>query len=293
MEQYMVNRENTTNENLYNFQANNSSSNPITPMLIMKKLLSSLQLENMLSDYLLSLRALFNTRFIGLHHDDDILTVGQCTDKMFSKTLTVTPTIRLVYHFNTPLTGNKLSEFYTIHELAKMAFINAITHKNLQTLARKDSLTKLDNRHSFDEHLSRMFEQSKRQPELNFGLLMIDLDNFKAINDNYGHSAGDEVLQRFAQCMKNSVRASDLCFRFGGDEFCCLLPGSVPTVNEEISFRIHNAIAKSKTLVKYELNCSIGGAYFRPGDSAKSLFDRADSALYQSKLILGNSVNYA
>ena len=104
---------------------------------------------------------------------------------------------------------------------------------------------------------------------------------------------GDEVLEQFAATMQSALRQTDFCFRYAGDEFCCLLPGSIPTVNEEISVRIQRAMSKNGWLSSRNISVSIGSAYYREGDTAKTLFKRADEALYDSKLINGNSACYA
>ena len=90
-------------------------------------------------------------------------------------------------------------------------------------LATRDPLTGCQNRRSFYEALETHWNASQRHGH-SLGFLMVDLDHFKAINDNHGHSAGDVVLQKMSAVLKSSVRNCDLVCRYGGEEFCVLMP---------------------------------------------------------------------
>ncbi len=92
----------------------------------------------------------------------------------------------------------------------------------LQQLALKDSLTDLGNRRNFDDQFERAVQLANRRKEA-CALILLDLDNFKQTNDNFGHPAGDDVLIAVADAMRQTLRASDRLFRFGGDEFAILL----------------------------------------------------------------------
>lgn len=250
-------------------------------------------METLTSEYFYGLRDHFQMQCVEVMYNDKKLTYGSPSAYAVPLIEEMGSDIRLAYYFHSPLNQKLRCEFQQLQAIARLAISNCIAHQQTIELARKDPVTGLDNRCSFDEHFLRMLKHSKRYLESPFGLLILDLDNFKTVNDTYGHQMGDRILTTFAQEIKNVVRDTDICFRFGGDEFCCLLPGSIPTVNEEISVRIHNAVRRNPLLQKYNVSCSIGSAYSRHNDTVDSLFKRADDALYQSKQIQGNSVNYA
>lgn len=183
------------------------------------------------------------------------------------------------------------------HEITELIELK----KELEHKATVDDLTKLANRRHLFEQAGNAFKQSERSSYPISGLI-IDLDYFKAINDNYGHHTGDLVLIRVAQCIKNTIRAHDIAGRIGGEEFCIILPD---TTNEDATLlaeRIREQIAKLTISLPHitpesqQLNdnlnnipsicltTSIGIAQNQPGDkSIGELLHRADEALYQAK----------
>jgi len=114
----------------------------------------------------------------------------------------------------------------------------------------------------------------------------VDSDHFKHINDSFGHSAGDSVLRELASCMQGRMRASDMLFRYGGEEFALILTGVGAKGACQMAERLRAAVAASR--FDYDgqiigLTVSIGVATLNPQDSSKSLFNKADVALYQAK----------
>jgi diguanylate cyclase (GGDEF)-like protein len=155
----------------------------------------------------------------------------------------------------------------------------------LLDLAVTDPLTGLYNRRRFEEVMEREVNASRRYGPLS--LLMIDLNCFKAVNDSYGHTIGDEVLKTVAQVITASCRVSDTCSRLGGDEFAVILPHADAAAAEVVRDRIQRQMAV--TTVPYEngelqVSLSIGNASM-PDDAgdAASLIAAADAAMYQSK----------
>jgi diguanylate cyclase (GGDEF)-like protein len=146
----------------------------------------------------------------------------------------------------------------------------------------KDYLTSLGNRANYDETLHRLISQANRY-ERGFGLLVIDLDKFKQVNDKFGHSNGDKVLISCADTLRYCLRDTDFPFRFGGDEFCCLLADSGEQTNIVIAQRIQHAVKDNAVLKKHGVSCSIGSSNYLAGDSENSIFTRADTALYAAK----------
>ena len=116
------------------------------------------------------------------------------------------------------------------------------------------------------------------------GLVLGDLNKFKAINDTYGHIAGDTVLQEFANILRLCTRDSDSLFRFGGDEFAIIVENANDTALTIIENRINLALANNSQLNKYQLGCSIGSTFMNRADNELSFFERADEILYRRKM---------
>ena len=154
---------------------------------------------------------------------------------------------------------------------------------------RLDAKTGCFNSGFFELAVQREFGRARRYGQ-NFSLMIIDLDNFKYINDNHGHLTGDLVLKRFAELLVNEVRSEDLVGRFGGDEFVVLMPLTDETGAKTLALRIHERILEQfslnhSELEKVALKFSGGIASFpEDGTSYESLLESADMALYRSKL---------
>lgn len=186
------------------------------------------------------------------------------------------------YYFDEVLSRYQRRVLATLHQLFTRPMLHAIEFDRLRILATKDSLTHLGNRNGFNEAVQRLINRYNRN-EFKFGLLIIDLDNFKQVNDKYGHQRGDGVLQQIANILSETIRGHEEAFRFGGDEFCCLLDlSSAPTLSA-VAARVLNAINQNPLLRQYGITASIGGTLYRKGESTDALFERADSALYSAK----------
>ncbi len=165
------------------------------------------------------------------------------------------------------------------------ALRNSLDYGKVKELSMRDGLTGLFNRRVLDEMLE--MEGCKRQVAP-ISLLVIDLDNFKLVNDTYGHPAGDLVLQTVARVLRECTRGSDLVVRSGGEEFSALLSSGSPLGALEVGERIRVSLAK--TLVTYNgrqirISASIGVAHRSVKDlcTMKELVVRADQALYEAK----------
>lgn len=162
---------------------------------------------------------------------------------------------------------------------------NALLYRAATLSALRDPLTDTGNRTAMDQTLQREIEMSRRhlQP---LSLLMLDIDHFKHINDNHGHSAGDDVLRGVAASIKSQLRNVDMVFRFGGEEFLILLSNTgreaAAMVGERLRFaaQAKNFSADGNLI---ELTVSLGCSTLLPGESVESLLRRADSALYVAK----------
>lgn len=167
--------------------------------------------------------------------------------------------------------------------------------KEIQKLAYYDSLTGLANRALFYNMAEKFLEDSKRNSK-KIGLMFIDVDKFKQINDTYGHKAGDEVLKEVAKILEKSVRKYDIVARHGGDEFLILLPDIKKYDNyKDIASRI--ASANKEVVIdhniKIKLSLSMGISFYpRDGDNIDQLMSKADKAMYSSKNSGGNKCSY-
>ena len=153
--------------------------------------------------------------------------------------------------------------------------------------ARTDGLCNVGNRKAVDETLQFMVSRfhSSKAP---FGLMLIDIDHFKRINDTFGHQAGDEVLTSISRALKECVRPEDFVGRLGGDEFVIMLDG----LTEDNAALVGTRIRSTIELYDFSINdmgqstvvtMSMGLAAVRHNDDAVSLYERADQALYKSK----------
>lgn len=154
-------------------------------------------------------------------------------------------------------------------------------------LATVDSLTDLHNHRFFQEQLAINIEYSKRYGQM-FSLILIDIDNFKKFNDNYGHQSGDAVLRQVAILLKNAVRKADIVCRYGGEEIVIILP-STDNANayilaEKLCKLVSNKIFELKDNVKTNVTISIGVAtYPDNAELAVDLVEYADKSLYVAK----------
>lgn len=159
----------------------------------------------------------------------------------------------------------------------------------LVILAERDGLTSLLNRRAMEESLRQILRERVKNPQ-DVAVLMIDLDDFKGINDTYGHAMGDKVLVTLAEILRNSTRRNDAICRWGGDEFFVILVGASRVVAERIAERIRSAVSALRLLPDgRRLTLSIGVASVVSGDTPAQLFHRVDEALYASKRMKGKN----
>lgn len=189
----------------------------------------------------------------------------------------------LSYSLNKTISTASYKILTELHHYLVHPLNNAIQYHHALQLAMQDSLTGLGNRRYFDEQLIRAMHHSARQHSL-LGLVVCDLNKFKAINDNHGHPVGDQVLIHFAEALRLSVRDSDSIFRFGGDEFAIIVEAASRESLEVISHRIHRNVASNYLLSQYQVTSSLGATFMRRNETGESFFNRADQALYQKKM---------
>jgi diguanylate cyclase (GGDEF)-like protein/excisionase family DNA binding protein len=162
-----------------------------------------------------------------------------------------------------------------------IALQNALTHKAVELRAQTDALTGLRNHGTFHEDLQAAVRLAEP-----FALLMLDLDDFKTYNDRLGHEAGNELLKGIAAAVGGACRSTDRIYRYGGDEFCLVLPHTRLDDATEVAARVRNAIrdVRGSSRRREGIRCSVGVATF-PDDAASraELLLAADRALYAAK----------
>jgi diguanylate cyclase len=171
------------------------------------------------------------------------------------------------------------------HEL-KRAKVDSVT----------DGLTGIYNRKAFDRHIQELISQNA-SAHTSFALLMVDIDNFKDVNDSYGHQTGDRVLLALADKCSNNIRSGDFVARYGGDEFIVVLANASLRDAGQKAKKLRKAISGTrysledvKTGHTLSITVSIGVSIYRKGDSLKTITDRADQALYVAKRVGKNRV---
>ena len=167
---------------------------------------------------------------------------------------------------------------------------------HLEKMVSIDRLTQLHNRNHYDSQLPLEMERAIRNKK-NLAFLIMDIDDFKRVNDRYGHDVGDAVLKLIATVTREHLRKIDLLFRYGGEEFILLLPGAGKEPAARTAERIREVVSKAKHKLEdgreVGVTISIGGCIF-PNDGQKELdlFRKADSALYMSKREGKNRVTF-
>ena len=157
--------------------------------------------------------------------------------------------------------------------------ISARVHleKKLEELCRTDNLTGLFNRRHFDQSLKQEWARAKRQ-DYPLSLVLMDLNDFKLINDSKGHKAGDRILKSFSALLRDSLRREeDMVFRFGGDEFTAILPGLNPHQADQVMKKI---LHRAK---KFRIHFSYGISGTPPALNIARLLQTADAAMYRMK----------
>ena len=175
--------------------------------------------------------------------------------------------------------------------------LNAQQHQidALRTAVLVDGMTQLANRSYFDDKLTEMIRLRQRYDE-SFFLIILDVDNFKAINDTHGHLAGDRILKAVAAKIRAALRESDFLARYGGDEFALILIKSTPQAAADVAKKLCTIIRESRFQLddgEIRVTLSIGAAEATAFDTAQTLLERADAALYRVKESGRNGVVFA
>jgi diguanylate cyclase (GGDEF)-like protein len=172
-------------------------------------------------------------------------------------------------------------------------FLRWTYREKLLEAAIRDPLTGLHTRLYMRDWCDAIIRAHERNPTNGFGLIIFDLDRFKAINDAHGHLFGDKVLKRVGQIIRSSIRPDDLAVRFGGEELAVFIQGGTETETAAIAERIQRRVAESEFQNKsgrVPVTLSGGVAWHVVGEKLDALFARADTKLYKAKSLGRNRV---
>jgi len=170
-------------------------------------------------------------------------------------------------------------------KLRQMTASLSARSQTLEHAALTDGLTGMHNRRYFDDALKEYLQEFTRI-DRPIGLMILDLDYFKQVNDTYGHDTGDEVLRSVAACLKDMTRYHDIVARLGGEEFAIVAPNMELDVLSRFAERIRKAIASQPIAtgnVRLTVTASVGIAIWDRRESMEDLYRRADARLYQAK----------
>ncbi len=155
-----------------------------------------------------------------------------------------------------------------------------------------DELTQLNNRKSYNERLKELISLKKRYNK-SFSVLMYDIDDFKNVNDTYGHIVGDTVLVKMSELVKSHLRENDYIFRIGGEEFVILLPETNLEDTKKVASKISKSIENDlKYITDKTITVSMGVSEINESDNEDTIFKRVDDLLYKSKNSGKNTISY-
>lgn len=225
-------------------------------------------------------------KYILINKPYDLITLKNQFDTFF-RDVSVLVIINLVlfFYFLNLIKKHKDEKYFMEQEYK---FLQEDTKK----IAFEDRLTGAATRLKFDETLKDLIQISSRFEEQKFCLLILDIDNFKSVNDNYGHDYGDIVLKEVARVVKENIRGSDTFARWGGEEFVVLLP--MNSLDKALVFanKIRVLISKIKFEKIEKITCSMGLVEFEFNDDEETIIKRADELLYKAKHDGKNNVKY-
>ncbi|MAE21177.1 MAG: GGDEF domain-containing protein [Pseudomonas sp.] len=191
----------------------------------------------------------------------------------------------LSFHRSTRFREHELANIEGLMTALVYPMRNALRYHEALAAAFRDPLTGAGNRVALDKTLTREIELAKRHDQP-LSILMLDLDHFKKVNDEYGHSMGDKVLKDAVTAMTGCIRQTDMCFRYGGEEFLILLSSADQSGALRIAERVRMGIGQLQfehSKGDLQVTASIGSATLQVSDTLEELISRADSALYMAK----------
>ena len=197
--------------------------------------------------------------------------------------------VRNIFYINL-----SISIFITVIISFLVSFIIRNYSRKLEYLSQNDTLTKIPNRRDFEEKFKNHLMLQKRRDN-DIGVIFFDIDDFKKINDEFGHQVGDIVLRKVATILKNSVRKSDLIARWGGEEFILALIDSSLVDTKALAEKLRVAIEQDielRDICSYSVTASFGLTMIKEGDTKDKVLSRVDEAMYKSKDSGKNKITY-
>lgn len=262
------------------------NSNAQDPASLTEQLQTTLDIEQLLAIYINAIGASHKVSGVELDTYHGKFSTGRTDSTLFELALPIQLDDRLMgrvnYYSSKPITDILLSSLSNYQKRLVFPLRNALAFWQLQQLALKDPLTNIGNRANYDDSIGRAICSAKRHATP-FSLMVLDLDNFKQANDSYGHLVGDEILVKFTQMLRDSIRGTDQAFRFGGDEFAIILDGQDIDSALAVGERLQLSVDNSDIGLKFNVSVSVGCAVFEATDTTSSLFAKADKALYAAK----------
>ncbi|MVA97194.1 diguanylate cyclase [Nitratireductor sp. CAU 1489] len=177
-------------------------------------------------------------------------------------------------------------------KLREMTASLSARSETLEQAALTDGLTGMQNRRYFDDALREYLHEFRRIGKP-IGLMILDLDHFKSVNDTHGHDVGDEVLRAVAGCLRDFTRYHDVAARLGGEEFAVVAPNMDQELLAKLAERIRKAISGLTVVsgnIRLKVTTSVGIAIWDGKETAEDFFRRADRLLYQAKRMGRNRV---
>jgi diguanylate cyclase (GGDEF)-like protein len=258
-------------------------------LLLSRVLQSTLELSKVLELFSDEISAIVPYNGLSYDNDEESFSIrfGDEAQHRCSYTLTLLDKSigNLVFYREQEFLEGELALLETMIAALIYPLRNAILYKRAIEKAHKDTVTGVSNRTAMDTNLYQEVDLAGRHSQ-NLSLILLDIDRFKQINDTYGHIAGDTILKRVAESMSETVRGSDIIYRFGGEEFVVVLRST----NHEGAMLLAERIRADVELmhVKYDdlsiqVTLSAGVSSYQSEDTTKSLLERCDSAMYQAK----------
>ncbi len=261
---------------------------------LLSQLQSTLQLETIIRLFHTTLREMITLEGIRYLHEARSLQVKEgdnashsCGYRLHTRQGDLG---EIVLYRSRRFTDSELSGIESLLTALVYPLRNALQYRDALDASVTDPLTGAGNRAGLDQALEREMALASRHSQP-LSMLMIDIDRFKRINDQFGHSAGDGVLRETVRRLHAEHRSTDLCFRYGGEEFVILLNRTDQPGALAIADRIRGRIADAPFHLpenSLQITVSIGVSQFAGADTMDSLLDRADRALYNSKREGGN-----
>ncbi len=191
----------------------------------------------------------------------------------------------IAFHRSTRFREHELANIEGLMTALVYPMRNALRYHEALAAAFRDPLTGAGNRVALDKTLNREIELAKRHDQA-LSILMLDLDHFKRVNDEFGHSMGDKVLKEAVNAMAGCIRKTDMCFRYGGEEFLIMLSSADQAGALRIAERVRMGIGQmlfSNSKGSLQVTTSVGCATLQMSDSLEDIVSRADAALYVAK----------